>query len=92
MFVSALLGFLSLALFFGSFRWMAVIMLAVYSACVLGASMQIALRHGLALLFVLPVVFFSYHLVYGIATVVGLLRFPFARRSSRKPAPALREA
>ena len=79
-FVSCLLGCLLLSSFSEFFRTLLLGMVAMYLLCVLAASVQISLRHGVVFLVVLPVLFVSYHLCYGAATLIGFMRYPFARK------------
>ena len=83
-FVSCLLCCLLLSSFSELFRILLLVMMAMYLLFVLAASLQISLRHGLVFLFVLPVLFVSYHLCYGAATLIGFLRYPFARKVSER--------
>ncbi|MBN1866076.1 glycosyltransferase [Candidatus Sumerlaeota bacterium] len=53
---------------------------AVYLACVLGASIQAAARNGWVLLVALPVVFPIFHLSYGFGSLCGAWRFLRSRR------------
>jgi glycosyltransferase involved in cell wall biosynthesis len=79
-FVSCLLGCLLLSSFSELFRILLLGMVGMYLLFVLAASVQISLRHGWVFLAVLPALFVSYHLCYGVATLIGFLRYPFARR------------
>ncbi len=90
--VSGVLGCLVLGWFLPSFWMAATIILILYSLLVLGASMQIAFRHGLAFLFVLPGLFFSHHFTYGLATLGSLLCFPFARKAEMTNVSTLSDA
>ena len=83
-FVSCLLGGLLLSPFSELFRILLLGMVAIYLLIVLAASLQISWRHGLVFLFVLPGLFVSYHLCYGAATLIGFLRYPFARKVSKR--------
>jgi glycosyltransferase involved in cell wall biosynthesis len=83
-FVSFLFGSLLLSPFFGFFRIASLAMIATYLLFVLAASLQISLGHGWVFLVVLPVFFVSYHLCYGAATLIGFLRYPFARKVLEK--------
>jgi glycosyltransferase involved in cell wall biosynthesis len=87
-FLSLVLGGLALGPFWGFFRTGAIIAVAVYTFFLLAASIQISLRHGIAFLFILPGLFFCYHFVYGVSTLYGLVRYPFARRACTTSANA----
>ena len=49
--------------------------LAVYLAGAVGSSLQIAAKHGWRYLAVMPVLFLSYHVVYGLSTIWGFMTF-----------------
>ena len=66
--------------------------LALYGITALVASASIAWRHGWKFVVVMPLLFFSYHFVYGVATTAGALGTPFARGTCPPPAAAKREA
>jgi glycosyltransferase involved in cell wall biosynthesis len=83
-FISCLLGCLLLSSFSELFRILLLGMVAMYLLIVLAASVQISLRHGLVFLFVLPVLFVAYHSGYGAATLIGFLRYPFARKVTER--------
>ena len=91
-FVSALLGSLLLSPFFGVFRIALLAIIAIYLLFIFAASLQISLRHGLVFLVVLPFLFASYHLCYGAATLIGFLRYPFARKVSENSSSLQRDS
>lgn len=67
--------------------WPAMALAALYIAANLAASIQAAWRErSLALLFMLPVVFASLHLAYGLGSLWGCVRLAFPR-ASLKPLP-----
>jgi glycosyltransferase involved in cell wall biosynthesis len=77
-FFSGLFGGLFLSAFSSLFQILLMGILVLYLLSILAASTQIALRKGFSFLLVLPVLFTSYHLVYGAATVIGFVCYPFA--------------
>jgi len=91
LFVVGLLAGLGLSVFSTSFQTILVLVLALYFLTTLLASMQIAVRRGIKFLPVLPGLFLSYHLVYGAGTIVGLARYPFAKKAKVANVSALRE-
>lgn len=64
--------------------------LALYGIAALAASASIARREGWKFFAIMPFLFFSYHFVYGVATIAGALGTPFARGTRPPPAAVLR--
>ena len=60
------------------------LILLSYFLSALAFSTRVSVRAGLQYLPILPVIFFSYHLSYGLGSVWGLVQFglPFARRTT----------
>jgi glycosyltransferase involved in cell wall biosynthesis len=72
-FVLALLVSTLAAVVFPAMVLVAAAILAIYLGLALCSSVQIALRHGMAMLGVLPLLFLTFHLAYGGGSIVGLL-------------------
>lgn len=49
--------------------------LGVYAFCALISAVSIAVRRGFIYLFLLPWMFFFYHLAYGLGAVHGIVRY-----------------
>src|SRR5689334_2035977 len=56
-----------------------------YVLLMLASSMQIALRHGLRMLLILPFLFLSFHVVYGVGLLAGLVTAPTIAREPEIP-------
>ncbi len=54
---------------------LSVAILAIYLAGALGSSAQISSKHGSRYLAVMPALFLSYHVVYGLSTIWGFVTF-----------------
>lgn len=63
------------ALFFKPLLWMLIAILAAYFLCCMGATLMLCMKNGWKFLFVLPILFFSVHMVYGCGTIVGLFKY-----------------
>jgi glycosyltransferase involved in cell wall biosynthesis len=72
--------------------WATLGLLAVYAACTILAALAIALRAGILLAPVLPIVFAAYHFGYGIGFLRGLMDFVVVRRGPRASATTLTRA
>jgi glycosyltransferase involved in cell wall biosynthesis len=59
--------------------------LSSYCVLMLVASIQIALRHGLRMLLILPLLFLSFHLVYGAGSLSGLFSGSTIAREAEIP-------
>ena len=90
MFVLANLFLLTLAAFSSVLRPWALIawaaMLAVYFGVAITAALGACRREGWDLLPLLPVVFLTYHLSYGLGFLLGVIYWPVARSGSTRPA------
>jgi hypothetical protein len=95
-FVMWLVVFGLLSLFHTGFVIPLLLALVPYALVVILVTMQVGRRHGWDLVPYVPVCVFCYHVAYGIATFVGLIRFGLfggehrrrAREGSRIPDPA----
>jgi len=85
--VAGLLGGLALGTFSGAARAILASLLAVYLLGILWASLQISFRRGRKYFLVLPGLFLSCHLVYGLGTMLGLMRHPFLQRAASRVPP-----
>lgn len=74
-FVSALIVPLLASVVFPKAALLTAMILAVYVLAALFSSVHIASRNGVRFLAVLPLLFLSYHVIYGLSTVWGLLTF-----------------
>jgi glycosyltransferase involved in cell wall biosynthesis len=72
-FVSGLIGLSGLGLLFRPAVWLLALGLSLYMLLALTASAQIARRGEWQCAFLAPALMFSYHFVYGFASIVGLL-------------------
>lgn len=79
-FVAALVVLPPAALLWPSMKWAWLLMVAVYSLCSIAAAVRASLRSGVDLLPVMPLVFASYHVGYGLGFLAGLRDAVFARR------------
>ena len=90
LFVSALL----LGAWWATVRYQGLYALAavlvLYGLAALAASASIAWREGWKFFAIMPFLFFSYHFVYGVATIAGALGTPFARGTRPPPAATVR--
>jgi len=69
----ALVSPLVIAVFVPGLGLLSACFIFLYLACALASSMQLAVKHGLALVAVLPLLFLSFHLIYGVGIAAGLL-------------------
>lgn len=81
LFVAGLLGGLFVGAFSTTVRAIVLSLFAVYLLVILLVSVQISFRRGAKYLLVLPGLFFSCHLVYGVGTLLGLTRYTFMQRA-----------
>lgn len=72
LFVLALLVPLLLGIAVPAAMWVSAAVLAIYAIAAILTGIQVALRTNWRQLFLVPVVMFSYHFVYGITTLIGL--------------------
>jgi succinoglycan biosynthesis protein ExoA len=90
MFVLANVFLLAVAAFPGGLRYYALIawaaLLTVYFGMALAAARGAARRDGWDLLPVLPIVFLTYHLSYGLGFLLGVVYWPAAKWSGARPA------
>ncbi|MBI3596512.1 MAG: glycosyltransferase family 2 protein [Nitrospirae bacterium] len=77
-FVTALLALGFLAPLQPGLEFAFLSLVSLYGGAAGVSSLQIALREGAKYIWVLPVIFFLYHVCYGIGTWVGLLRMAFS--------------
>lgn len=75
MFVLALTGLFIGSFFLEAAVWLLAGTLAAYAICALVSAVSIALRRGFIYLFLLPWMFFFYHLTYGLGAVHGIVRY-----------------
>lgn len=78
-FVCSLIFCLVLSLWFSIFQWLLILILFIYFFVALVESASISFKKGFKYFFVLPFVFFSLHLCYGIGSLWGLLSIARAR-------------
>lgn len=88
LFTGGLLGGLALGMLAPQIWTGLFFFLAIYFLTVLIVALQISFRHGAKYLPVLPGLFLACHLVYGLGTMLRLVRFPFMRRAATHPAAA----
>jgi glycosyltransferase involved in cell wall biosynthesis len=84
----ALLLPLAIAIALPSMALLSAAILLLYLTLALASSVQLARRHGIALVAMLPPLFLSFHLVYGAGIAAGLLS---SSRRSRRDAATVEE-
>ena len=79
-----------LALAYGPLWWIYGGVCGAYVLAVAGASVQVARRHGVGLLPLLPATFATFHLAYGAGSLLGVLHFLLLRRGGSEAGAAAR--
>lgn len=87
--VAWLLLTLSLGIFFTPFLWLGLLSLCAYFLFSLAAGAQVAATHGWKYLFLIPVLMFSYHFVYGGFTLLGFFEAVPRLFSVARPQPSV---
>jgi glycosyltransferase involved in cell wall biosynthesis len=72
-FVAGLLSSFIAGLFYAPAAGVGLTVLALYIMLAIASSIEVAIQSGWRLVYILPLLFFSYHLVYGAGTFVGLV-------------------
>jgi len=73
-FISAIIGSLIIACFSIYGLWLLAIILGAYILAAITADIDACCKYGWEYLFILPILFFSVHVSYGIGTLVGLIK------------------
>jgi glycosyltransferase involved in cell wall biosynthesis len=63
------------ALFIKPFLWLLLAILGAYSLCAICSTIVLCRKNGWKYFFILPPLFFSIHIAYGIGTIVGLFKY-----------------
>jgi glycosyltransferase involved in cell wall biosynthesis len=82
LFAAGLMASLALGTLSAPLRPILLAFLVLYLLVIMLASFQISFKRGSKYLLVLPGLFFSCHLVYGLGTILGLTRSPHAGRAA----------
>ncbi|MGD1046308.1 MAG: glycosyltransferase family 2 protein [Bacteroidota bacterium] len=77
LFITALMVSVFLTLVHPSMQPIFFVLVGLYVCAALLSSIQIGIREGMNFILILPVLFFLYHVCYGIGTWAGLLRMVF---------------
>ena len=83
-FVASLIILGTLSLFLNLVLWLLFLELFLYIVLNLAFSVSIALKKGLKYLFILPFVFFVYHLTYGLGYLKGIWDFMILKKYKRE--------
>ena len=84
LFVFALVAGLPLSFLHSALAWIYGSVVSLYLLAVTGASVHVALQRGGRMMLLLPAVFMTYHLAYGLGSLWGAVHFLVLRRSERE--------